>query len=229
MTAHLSWDTINDYADNVLAPGPERDDAAKHLDGCDECRARLDDLRGFLREANGAVSEVAPPDDVWPVVRSEIERRKVIDLPGTRRGGVAGVRGRGRTRWMLAAAAAVLVMTSSAITALVMRGSDSVQVSNSDTLSSDAVAPMLEVARVERGYLETAVELTAALEAARPQLAPETIAVVERNLGVIDAAIAESRAALLRDPGNRVLLEVLSGTYRQKLDLLRRAAQLASS
>ena len=45
MTAHLSWDTINDYADNVLAPGPERDDAAKHLDGCDECRARLDDLR----------------------------------------------------------------------------------------------------------------------------------------------------------------------------------------
>jgi anti-sigma factor RsiW len=225
MTTHLSWETINDYADGVLASGAERDTVARHLDACDECRARVEELRAFLRDANGATAEVAPPDDVWPAVRSEIERRKVIDLPGLR--GVGWTRTRAGARWMMAAAAVTLIVASSSITAVIMR-----ERASSPPVSGDATTVetrMLEVARVEQGYLDTVVELTAALDAARPQLSPATIAVVERNLAVIDAAIAESKAALFKDPGNRVLLEVLSGTYRQKLDLLRRAAQLASS
>ena len=225
MTTHLSWETINDYADGVLAPGAERDTATRHLDACDECRARVEDLRAFLRDANGAATEVAPPDDVWPAVRSEIERRKVIDLPGLR--GAGWSRTRAGTRWRMAAAAAALIVASSSITAVIMREKESTAVATTEP--TPAETRMLEVARVEEGYLDTVVELTAALDAARPQLSPATIAVVERNLAVIDAAIAESKAALFKDPGNRVLLEVLSGTYRQKLDLLRRAAQLASS
>lgn len=226
MTTHLSWETINDYADGVLEPDVARDDAARHLDACSDCRGRLEELREFLRDANGATSEVAPPEDVWPALRAELERRKVIDLPGVFGRGI-GVGARRRTWWILSAAAVVLVALSSSVTALLMRTDTAPVVASSNMPAAES--PMLEVAQVEKGYLDSVVELTAALEAARPSLSATTIAVIERNLGVIDAAIAESKAALFRDPGNRVLLEVLSGTYRQKLDLLRRAAQLASS
>ena len=65
-----------------------------------------------------------------------------------------------------------------------------------------------------------------ALEAQRPALAPETIATVEAALRVVDSAIAEGRAALARDPGNAMLAELLAVTYRQKVDVLRRAVAL---
>ena len=74
MTTHLSWETINDYADGVLAPGPDRDVASRHLDACDECRARVEDLRAFLRDANGATAEVAPPDDEYAQGKAAFER-----------------------------------------------------------------------------------------------------------------------------------------------------------
>ena len=48
--------------------------------------------------------------------------------------------------------------------------------------------------------------------------------VIERNLDAIDAAIAEARAALDRDPANTYLNSHLADARRRKLDLLRRAA-----
>ena len=231
MTTHLSWESINDYADGVMEPEGARNDAARHLDTCAECRAQLESLREFLRDANGATSEVAPPDEVWPALRAELENRKVIDLPGVFGRGYDRNAARRRTWWILSAAAVALIAVSSSVTAVLMRGGNVVTVARdaSAPAAPASVVSMQEVAQVEKGYLDSVVELTAALEAARPHLSQATIAIIERNLGVIDAAIAESKAAMFRDPGNRVLLEVLSGTYRQKLDLLRRAAQLASS
>ena len=46
----------------------------------------------------------------------------------------------------------------------------------------------------------------------------------------IEAALAydEAREALLRDPANAALTELLASNYRQKIGLLRRMTQLAS-
>ena len=55
------------------------------------------------------------------------------------------------------------------------------------------------------------------------------MAVLERNLALIDAAIVEARAALEADPANADLRALLWGAHRQKLDLLDRATRLTRS
>ena len=60
-------------------------------------------------------------------------------------------------------------------------------------------------------------------------MAPETRAIVERNLAVIDAALRESREALAKDPHNHALEELLLSAYRQKIDWLKRAATYAKT
>ena len=73
------------------------------------------------------------------------------------------------------------------------------------------------------------LELRAELQALHDDLSPETVVKVEHALATIDLAIAEGREALLRDPANTALSELVASNYRQKIDLLRRMTQLAST
>ena len=73
------------------------------------------------------------------------------------------------------------------------------------------------------------LELRQQLEVLHDHLSPETLVKVERALATIDVAIAEGREALLRDPSNAALSELVASNYRQKIELLRRMTQLASS
>ncbi|HVT38397.1 MAG TPA: hypothetical protein VHE78_05110 [Gemmatimonadaceae bacterium] len=75
-------------------------------------------------------------------------------------------------------------------------------------------------------YDAAATELATELSARRARLNPQTVAVLDTCLRRIDAAIAEARSALRADPGNAVISELLTVSYRQKLDLLKRAADL---
>jgi hypothetical protein len=52
------------------------------------------------------------------------------------------------------------------------------------------------------------------------------VKIIEKNLLVIDKAIAESRAALAKDPHSRFLNEQLTRVLDQKVGLLRTAALL---
>ena len=60
----------------------------------------------------------------------------------------------------------------------------------------------------------------------RKDLDPTTVRVLERNLEIIDQAIAESRAALVQDPASGLLAEQLTRAMKRKLELLRSAADL---
>lgn len=141
--------------------------------------------------------------------------------------------------WRLAAAAVLLMTVSSGVTARFMRRgaeSPSPSVAAGDHASAprvapDGVAPALPAAfaATEAAYLDDVAELQATFVAQRSTLAPATIAVVERSLAAIDAAIAEARTALLADPANQALAEMLSTTYRHKVELLRRAAESSQS
>jgi plasmid maintenance system killer protein len=53
-----------------------------------------------------------------------------------------------------------------------------------------------------------------------------TVAVIKRNLAIIDAAIADSRKALRKDPRNRFLADELDRALTQKIALMRQAALL---
>ena len=68
--------------------------------------------------------------------------------------------------------------------------------------------------------------LRAVLNAKRSQLDTATLAVVEKNLQVIDEAIAQCKQALKKDPASRFLMESLNDALDTKIQLLRTAATL---
>lgn len=63
----------------------------------------------------------------------------------------------------------------------------------------------------------------------RTQLDSSTVAIIERNLQIIDAAIEQSRAALARDPASHMLDQQLTHALDKKVELLRTAAMLPVS
>jgi hypothetical protein len=63
----------------------------------------------------------------------------------------------------------------------------------------------------------------------KTQLDSSTVAIIEKNLQIIDAAIAQSRAALAKDPASRLLGEQLVHALDKKVELLRTAALMRSS
>jgi len=60
----------------------------------------------------------------------------------------------------------------------------------------------------------------------RSQLDPKTVAVLEQSISVIDSAIAQSRAALAKDPASGFLATQLNHSLEKKVELLRTAALL---
>lgn len=62
----------------------------------------------------------------------------------------------------------------------------------------------------------------------RSQLDPKTVAVLEQSIAVMDSAIAQSRAALKKDPASGFLATQLNHSLEKKVELLRTAALLPS-
>jgi anti-sigma factor RsiW len=63
----------------------------------------------------------------------------------------------------------------------------------------------------------------------KTQLDSATIAIIETNLQIIDAAIQQSRAALARDPASQLLGQQLTHALDKKVELLRTAVMLPAS
>lgn len=78
-------------------------------------------------------------------------------------------------------------------------------------------------------YDDEIARLHGVLDARRDQLDPATVATVEHNLHIIDDAIAQARAALVKDPHSRLLNEQLDRTLAKKTQLLRAATLLPSA
>jgi anti-sigma factor RsiW len=233
MTHERTLELIDDFVDGALDPRQERE-VRRHLMQCDGCRAEERALRALLDDAAALPEEVFPDRDLWAEIAPRLQAR----TPGA----VGQVEPAAPARtlrlprplpgWMLAAAAVVLVVASSLATlefASPRGGSVA-------TLPTEQAAPpasaggaptaLVAFQPAEQEYERAIGDLTAVLEARRDQLAPETVAVLEENLRVIDRAIAESRAALADDPASGELTRMLADSYNAKLGVLRRAVQL---
>jgi predicted anti-sigma-YlaC factor YlaD len=176
-----------------------------HLGSCEECAAEVTLAEARLAQAGALPKVVAPAQDLWPGIQERIERPRLagrIALP----------------KWALAAAAVLLIAASSAVTAVWLQPS-----------SRSATQGSTRLVGLEAEYTVASDDLSAALAAARSRLAPETIAIIERNLASIDQALAESHRALALDPGNAALEQLVVAAWRHKVDLLRRATAIGST
>ena len=192
------------FEDYVRGRLPEADAEAleAHLESCPACEAQLSSEASPVDVVGSLPRAVSPREDLWPGIGARLAPRE----PAHRRRVAV-------SRWMLAAAAVLLVAVSSGATALLLNR-------ESSRLSA---LPSSRLTALEAEYVAATQDLSAALERARPRLAPATLASIEKSLGLIDAALEESRLALARDPGNEGLRMLVVAAWRQKVDLLRRA------
>jgi anti-sigma-K factor RskA len=199
---------VHEYVDGTL-PARDRVLVEEHLALCAGCRAAVAELRGLVARARTLPPSIEPTRDLWGGIASRLRRRQ--------EGGGGGGHGawwRERTFWGTGLAAAATLAIAFGISRLGEPGSR---------------ASRQGWVAVAAGYEQAAGELSRMLAAERGRLRPETIAVVERNLAIIDAAIRESRAALAHDPANVELRQLFAAAYRQKVELLRWASRVATA
>jgi len=220
MTHDVIRHLLDDYVTGDL-PEDARAPVADHVAICAACSAEVDSLRRILARASELPAAIEPPAEAWSNIREAILREeKAVATPIDR---VAMLR---RRPMMIGAAAAILVaVLSSTVTAIYLNSRQPSGVTS--VRAADATPTTLAVFTIEENnYLRTAAALQDVLDQQESVLAPETVAQLKASLRTIDEAILEARNALARDPSNKLLVEMLSANYKQKVDLLRRSTEM---
>lgn len=235
MNPHIqTQQRLDDYVDELLRP-EERGAVLQHLAGCADCRDEVEAIVSLRAAARDLPREIAPPRDLWAGIAARLEPRPAAGGPAAAPARTPVIRldlARRAPVWQrwgaMAAAAAVLVVMSSAATAYLLRAPGGAQTAAGPTAVPvvGSTAALAAWQPVEAEYLSSVEALQAELDARRDALAPETVAVIEQNLQIIDQAIADARAALEADPGSADLPMHLADVYRQKVQLLQTAVQL---
>jgi len=202
---------IHELVDGTLGP-IRRAELELHLEACDACRALAQDLQAIARAAQ-SLDTLTPPERVWNQLAEELRAEgRVVGTPSlmTRRRNVA----------LLALAAALVLIVGSSLF-LLKRATQSnpapaPPVATATPGPADGNAgPALavqsvaaELALTER-HFQNVVEQASATD-------PATAAVLQKNLQVMNTAIAESRKALEADPqdGSTQLYEMLKQKIR---------------
>ena len=223
MTHDVIRHLLDDYVTGDL-PEDARGPVMDHVAGCEICRAEVESLQRIIARAGELPKTIEPPPEAWQTIRAGIERDKEAVA---RRGTIAP--NVWRRPSAIAAAILFAAVLSSAGTAWYMSARGGNQPSRSAMNSPTGVATPATLAAFtieENTYLRNVAVLQDLLDQQQESLAPETVAQLKASLRTIDEAILEARNALARDPANKTLIEILSGTYRQKVDLLRRTAEM---
>ena len=199
--------------------------------------AELDaELRAIVRAA-AELPTLSPSRDLWSGIASRIEA-PVVALP-TRiaNGDATTLAPAARPPWRrLAIAASLLIVATAGVTySIVKRGSTAGLAARSDSATVEAPLPGVAVEPVslqppgqtaEQTFDREIGAMRKIIDERRKELDAVTVSVLQKNLKLIDAAIAESKAALAKDPASAFLMDRLTHAYDTKLQLLRGVATI---
>ena len=221
MTCQELDERLDGWVDRTL-PEEQRLEVESHLAECAGCRAEERQLRRLLTHASALPRSVSPPRDLWPEISGKIERGRAWSW-------------RGSWQPALAVAAAVVV----AVGAVVLGQQPpppvhTVVIPSPPAGSPHSIRPAAVqmdpgLIAMEQDYQTAANALLAVLQERKDGLEPETLANVERNLAVIDAALAEVHRALEKDPSRPELGRMLVSTHRKRVDVLRKMVKLSTA
>ncbi|HXV85728.1 MAG TPA: zf-HC2 domain-containing protein, partial [Gemmatimonadales bacterium] len=164
MTCDQANDLIDAHADGSLDAGVGQE-LDRHLAACPVCTARLRHLRDLLAQSRSLPRSIEPPGDLWTGIdarlRKTARRRTTYALPA----------------WLMAAAAAALILGSSSLTFLLLR-------TQAGPAGAYGTVPG-SLAALERDYTGAVAEIERVLQANRDAMPPEALAAVERSLRVL--------------------------------------------
>ncbi len=182
-------------------------------------------LNELLSKVRSLPREIDPPADAWVAIKAAIEKPGMIgDRSSLRTPHVWQ-----RPAFLIAAGFALIASSSLVtITAMKERNAATIPVTTVGRRSTGEPGPATfgEFVSVENDYISSANQLSAVLESEQSTLSPETVAKLKQSLAIIDGAIVEARRALAADPANRVLVDMLTTSYSQKIDLLKRTTEM---
>ena len=212
-------DVLDDYVDGARTadrPGDARLAAFEaHLPGCARCQALVSDF-GSIRRTAADLDEMIPPPRLWAKIASSIEAN--AQKPWWQR-----TLGDTFSTWVPVAAAAVLVLlVASAVWFSRTAPAAPPQVASTAPPAETAVTP------AEQHYDEAIAGLQQLADAQKPSIDPKTLAVLQKNLAVVDRAISESRAALMNEPASTVAQESLLDALDTKVALLQDTVALGT-
>jgi hypothetical protein len=157
---------------------------------------------------------IEPERDLWPAIEARLEARDV----------------RAGRRWLWPAAAAVLlVVGSSLITATLLRDDEPLVARRAPAAGQVgyATAAFGPGQTLDPAYESARQDLARTLSARIDRLPPDARRQVEKNLAEIRRAGAEINAALELSPGDPLLEELLLNAYQDELAVLASVNQLA--
>ncbi len=217
---------LSEYIDGELEEAELRGMEA-HLLECGECAATVDELRAVVAQA-ASLPQLPPAHDLWPGIEAQLTpRARTLAAPDARVVPLARVRRRFLfTVPQLAAAVLTAALLSASGVWAALRHAPAVEPGSAVAAAPADGRSAATAVSFTTAYDHAVADLEAEFEHRRNELDPETIIVVERNLQIIDGAIAEARRALTADPSSAFLSEHLADTMRRKMDLLRQAASI---
>ena len=223
-------EALVDLVDGRL-DGPERRDVERHLEGCANCRALVEDLRS-LRAAAFMLDRREPKADTWSKLQAAIAAEpapgRLVSFSRS-----LGVSGPTRANWpvWLGAAAALILATVIGLLPLMNRATephddnpDAAAAQPDEAATVESVTAEFEAA--ERHYQKAIDDLQTIANKDTGELDPQVAAVLQKNLGVIDQAISESREALKSQPSSANAQSGLFDALRSKVALLQQTVEL---
>ena len=244
---------LTDFLEAHALSTVERAAADAHAGGCVACAALLADVRTIVRDA-GELPVLAPSRDLWSGIEGRIEAPVVAISAHTgehetphetpreesheRREAIGDRKAFSVRR--LAIAASVLIAVTAGITYTLTKRHADLAVAPDSGRQTDAarlsplgagrLAPLVRSAgnrpSAEQTFDLEIASIRSIADARRAELDTATVRIVEKDLKLIDAAIAESKAALASDPASAFLMDQLTHAYDAKLRFLRGLATL---
>jgi hypothetical protein len=218
MTCERHRQSIQELIDGTLGP-IRKAELELHLDQCDDCRAFADDLRR-IHDLAASLDELQPPDRVWLQVAGRLRQEGRV--------APTAVAPRARRSMAVLALAAALVLAVAGSILVLMRAKDAPQGSGApgaaasgNAATTDPVEDVAAEFRLAEQHLQNAIgKLEAAAKTDDDIIDAQTAASLQKNLQVIDQAIAESRAALQQEPQSTRARDSLFELLRRKVVLL---------
>ena len=230
------------YLENELSIA-EHAEMAQHRRTCAACDGVVRELSTIVHDAR-TLPPLAPARELWDGINARLDSTVIATLDGRSAGTTQAIASatRSRTislRWIAIAASMMVAMTS-AITWRIARSGQLAVTAGSVAARADvdaipasidsdgtrAMTTAVGVGNVESVYEDEIAMLRVIVNARMRDLDSTTVHELQRNLAIIDKAIADSREALTKDPNSRASSGALDHALTTKLALLRRVALL---
>jgi hypothetical protein len=204
-----------------------------HLSACPLCQRVAADL-AQIRQVAGALPPRSPRADAWQRIAHELSREPRFAQPTP-----APL----RTSWRVWLAAAAVIVLATASTVWFVRQSavpTAPQQAAAPAQPTPSAAPVHpapdnlvrnideELRAAELHYEKAITGLEQIAKAEQSALDPELAATLQKNLGVIDQAIKESRTAIKSQPASALAQDSLFEALRRKVALLEDTITLIS-